>query len=322
MSSHQPQSPSHQNQPPPLAPAGFCQVQVGTSGYSYTEWADCGFYPRGTKPARMLPLYAEQFPITELNHTWYQMPRAEAMERQRQRAPAQFCFAVKLTRSLTHDVDPETWQTHAAQFRDGVAPLHQTNQLAAVLVQLPHSFGHSPGARRHLAALLDTLQGLPLAVEFRNAAWATDRVFAELQRRRVTLVAVDEPPLRGLFPPLDVVTNPELAYVRFHGRNHRGWYSGSKQQQFDYDYSSRELRDWVEGKLESMVRQTRRTIIFFNNHVAAQAPRNAQTLSQLLRQQGYSVAPGLERGSSSSVKRGARSAELFERGARSAERGV
>ena len=291
------------------APATFCQVMVGTCGYSYTEWAEGGFYPRGTKPVRMLPLYAECFPVTELNHTWYQMPRAEAMERQRHRAPGGFSFAVKATRTLTHEVDPQGWKTQAASFRDGVAPLLQAGQLAAVLVQLPHSFDRSPSCRRHLAALLDELVGLPLAVEFRNASWATDRVFAELQRRKVSLVAVDEPPLRGLFPALDVVTHPELAYVRFHGRNGRGWYSGSKEQQFDYDYSEEELRRWVEGKLESMVRQTRRTIIFFNNHVAAQAPRNALTLIGLLRQRGYSVTPG-----GGSAERGARNAEFEWRG--------
>jgi hypothetical protein len=30
------------------------------------------------KAGQMLPLYAREFPITELNYTWYQMPRAEA----------------------------------------------------------------------------------------------------------------------------------------------------------------------------------------------------------------------------------------------------
>jgi hypothetical protein len=38
----------------------------------------------------------------------------------------------------------------------------------------------------------------------------------ELARRRVSLVTVDAPELAGLFPSLDVVTNPDLIYVRFH----------------------------------------------------------------------------------------------------------
>jgi len=268
--------------------SGSCHLRVGTSGYSYTEWADTGFYPRGTKSAHMLSFYAQQFCVTELNYTWYQMPRPEAVERQRRRVPPDFLFAVKLTRSLTHDVDPKLWTTHAADFRAGIAPLVQSRQLAAVLVQLPNSFDRSPGCRRHLAALLDQLQGLPLVVEFRNDSWATDKVFAELERRRVTLATVDGPPLKRLFPALDVVTNPELIYLRLHGRNSRGWYSGSKDKQFDYDYTDDELQEWI-GRLERMVRQARRGLIFFNNHVAAQAPRNAQTMTRLLHQQRFSV---------------------------------
>jgi len=63
--------------------------------------------------------------------------------------------------------------------------------------------------------LLDQLQYLPLAVEFRSASWAVDKVFDGLAQRRVTLVSVDESDLPGLFQPLDVATNPEFFYVRF-----------------------------------------------------------------------------------------------------------
>jgi uncharacterized protein YecE (DUF72 family) len=268
---------------------GANQVRVGTCGYSYTEWAEAGFYPRGTRAAHMLSLYAERFSVTELNHTWYQMPRAEAIERQRQRVPPEFLFAVKLNRALTHEVDPGTWREQAAAFRDGVAPLVLARQLLAVLVQLPNSFGRTPEARHQLAALLDELAGLPLAVEFRNAAWATDRVLAELERRRVTLVTVDEPRLRGLFPILEQVTHPGLVYVRLHGRNGRGWYSGSKDKQFDYHYSDEELYEWAL-RIERMLQSARRGVVFFNNHVAAQAPRNAQTLARMLRQRNLAVA--------------------------------
>ena len=41
-----------------------CRLFVGTSGYSYTEWTDAGFYPPGTKSGKMLPLYARHFPAT------------------------------------------------------------------------------------------------------------------------------------------------------------------------------------------------------------------------------------------------------------------
>ena len=260
-----------------------CRLWIGTSGYSYTEWVNAGFYPPGTRSGQMLPFYARTFPITELNFTWYQMPKAAAIERMRQLAPPGFRFAVKLTRTLTHEVDPDQWRGQVSQYRDGMAPLTQTRQLTAVLLQFPPSFPRAPKNRHYLAALLDELDGLPLAVEFRHASWAADRVFAELERRRITLVAVDEPNLPGLFPQLDVVTNPDLFYIRFHGRNVKGWRSGNMQIQFDYDYSDDELREWADKIITPMTRQAGNGVIFFNNHVRAQAPKNARRLiSQLI----------------------------------------
>jgi len=266
--------------------ASSCRLRVGTCGYSYKEWVEAGFYPPDTKPSDMLSLYVKKFPVTELNYTWYQMPRSEAIERQRRQAPPHFLFAAKLTRSMTHDVEPETWRNQAAAYRNGVTPLVQAKQLAAVLVQLPPGFDRSLKNRSYLAALLDELEGLPLAVEFRHDSWATDRVFAELEKRRVTLVAVDEPNFPGLFPALDVVTNPELFYIRFHGRNAAGWGKGKKQVQFDYDYSEDELREWMEERIIGMTREAREGVIVFNNHVRAQAPKNAFALARLLLEYG------------------------------------
>ncbi len=267
-------------------PKHGCRLWVGTSGYSYAEWADAGFYPPGTKSDHMLSFYAKNFPIIELNFTWYQMPKARSLERMQRQTPAEFRFAAKLTRTLTHEIDPGQWRGQAVQYRDGIAPLIQTRKLTAVLLQFPPSFVRAPQNRRYLAALLDELDGLPLAVEFRHASWATDRVFAELERRRTTLVAVDEPDLPGLFPRLDIVTNPGLFYVRFHGRNAKGWRSGNMQKQFDYDYGDDELGQWAETHIAKMAREASSGVIFFNNHVRAQAPRNAAILINLLIERG------------------------------------
>jgi uncharacterized protein YecE (DUF72 family) len=259
---------------------------VGTSGYSYAEWLDAGFYPPDTKPGQMLSAYARRFTVTELNYTWYQMPRAPAIERMIRQVPPDFHFAAKLTRYLTHEIDPDQWRVHAAQYRDGIAPLIQSGQLAAVLLQFPPSFRRTPGNRQYLAELLDALEGLRTAVEFRHASWATDRVFVGLERRRTALVSVDAPDVRDIFPRLAIVTSPDLFYVRFHGRNARGWRSGNMQKQFNYDYTEAELREWTAEKIEQMAGQARSGLLFFNNHVRAQAPKNALAMLRLLAAQG------------------------------------
>jgi uncharacterized protein YecE (DUF72 family) len=253
-----------------------CRLWVGTSGYSYAEWADAGFYPAGTPPARMLPVYARSFSIVELNYTWYQMPKPQALERMASQVSPDFCFTAKLTRSLTHEVEPDQWRGEAFRYRDGISVLTQSGQLMAVLAQFPPNFDRVLKNRRFLAELLDELDGIPLAVEFRHRSWAHDRVFAEFERRKITMVTVDTPSLPGLFPSLDIVTNPELFYIRFHGRNERGWRSGSMQKQFDYHYTDEELFELANGPVAKMARQARCGVMFFNNHVRGQAAENAR----------------------------------------------
>ena len=275
---------------PPPTSLGPAALWIGTSGYSYPEWVEAGIYPPGTKAGQMLPLYAREFPITELNYTWYQMPRAEAIERQRELVPGQFLFCAKLTRTLTHEVDSKTWRTEAEKYRLGIAPLMQSRQLLAILIQFGAGFDRTPKHRSYLGALLAELEGLPLAVEFRNASWVNDRVFAELAKRQVSLVTVDEPELPGLFPSLDVVTNPALFYVRFHGRNALGWRAGKMATQFDYDYSDGELEQWMDERLRRLIEAAKTGVLFFNNHVRGQAPRNARRLLELLRKAGLLAA--------------------------------
>ena len=172
-----------------------------------------------------------------------------------------------------------------------MAPLLQARWLDAVLVQLAASFQRTRENRLYLARLLDALKGLPAAVAFRHRSWADDKVFAELEKRRVTLVTVDAPQLSYLFPTQAIVTNPELFYIRFHGRNAAGWGSGTMQKQFYYDYSYEELQPWSQQLIPKMAQKAKSGFVFFNNHVRGQAPRNAKLLADQLAGLGYEAEP-------------------------------
>lgn len=263
--------------------AGGCSLMIGTCGYSYLEWADSGFYPAGTKSSEMLAHYSNRFSAVELNYTWYQMARADALSRMASAAPDHVLFAAKLTRTMTHERGRD-WRKQVQLYRRGIEPLK--DRLLAILVQLPPDFHRTVDNRCFLAQLLDDLQGLPVAVEFRHVSWAVDSVFAELERRRVTLVTVDVPEMESLFPSLDVITNPNLFYVRFHGRNLQGWRSGNMQKKFDHDYSEAELQQWCEKYLVKLMSCADRGLVFFNNHVRGQAPRNASLLSSVISGKG------------------------------------
>lgn len=257
-------------------------VHIGTCGFSYPEWVDAGIYPSGTKSAQMLALYGHLFPVVELNYSWYQMIRAETVERMLASGGSTLLFAAKLTRTMTHEISDD-WRAQAELYCQGIKPLRDSGRLVSVLVQLPPSFRRTPANRTYLAQLFDALHPLPLAVEFRHRSWAQDSVFNGLEQRRITLVSVDGPPLADLFPALDLVTNSELFYLRLHGRNVEGWRSGSKQQQFDYDYSDHELCQWSHERIPRMRAACASGVILFNNHVAGQAVANARAMARLVR---------------------------------------
>jgi uncharacterized protein YecE (DUF72 family) len=260
--------------------AADAPIYIGTCGFSYPEWIDAGMYPIGTKSAQMLGLYRQMFPVVELNYTWYQMVRADSVERL-VATSGELLYCAKLTRTMTHEVSDD-WQAQVELYCRGVQPLLESGRLLSVLVQLPPYFHRTIENRTYLARLFDALHALPLAVEFRHRSWAQDSVFKGLEQRRITLVSVDGPPLPDLFPALDVVTNPALFYLRLHGRNGQGWRSGSKQQQFDYDYSEQELHQWSRERIPRMRAACSTGVILFNNHVAGQAARNAQTMVRLI----------------------------------------
>jgi uncharacterized protein YecE (DUF72 family) len=58
------------------------------------------------------------------------------------------------------------------------------------------------------------------------------------------------------------------------------------QQQFDYAYGAAELQEWAETRIIAMASRSRRGLVFFNNHVRAQAPANARQLMAMLAKQG------------------------------------
>jgi len=263
----------------PLGTIVVCmgEMLIGTSGYSYEDWRGI-FFPETLPKEEFLRYYALFFPFVELNFTYYTMPKASSLAAMVARTPTGFGFSIKAHRNLTHEPGPQ-WRDDAATFVKAVAPTLEAGRLHAVLVQLPYSFHHTPDKRNYLAGLLSSLAPLPLAVEFRNDEWQTERVFDELERRSVSVVMVDRPELPGLPPVGDRVTG-NLAYARFHGRNAEAWWTGDATSRYDYLYSEDELAGTVP-RLRRMARADR-VLIAFNNHARGNAVRNARELKAII----------------------------------------
>ena len=76
-------------------------LRCGTSGFSYDAWKGV-FYPEGLPAKKRLEHYASRLPAVEINNTFYRMPRASVLEGWAERVPAEFRFALKVSRRITH----------------------------------------------------------------------------------------------------------------------------------------------------------------------------------------------------------------------------
>ncbi len=81
------------------AQPGKCYI--GTSGWSYSDWAKGRFYPRGLKQGEWLRYFAERFGTVEVNASFYRLPRPEMISRWHSVTGPRFRFAVKLWRRIT-----------------------------------------------------------------------------------------------------------------------------------------------------------------------------------------------------------------------------
>jgi len=295
---------------PPASPP---RILVGTSGYSFADWVG-PFYPPGMRSGDFLAFYARHFDVVEVNSTYYRIPHPRVMAQMEQKTPAGFRFVVKLNQAMTHEGSREG--ALYEEFLAALAPLKDAGKYDGLLAQFPWAFKHTPQALAHLEVMRERLPGEPLFVEFRHDSWNVAETGPWLREHQLGFCAVDEPALKGLMPPVTMVT-AEDAYVRFHGRNAANWWGGDERHagtqtepaappwdlfhqapparvaegspkpsgdRYDYDYSPPELESWL-AKIQALSQQARRTYLFFNNCHAGHAARNAKLMQNLLRQQ-------------------------------------
>ena len=254
------------------------RVLVGTSGYSYDDWVG-PFYPQGLNKREFLGFYAAEFPVVELNFSYYTQPNASTLERMLEKTPEGFLFTIKAHQSLTHNIG-EDLPREIERYKRGIQPLINAGRLAAILLQFPYSFHYTPENRRHLQRLCESFADLPKAAEFRGGEWQRDSVYRGLSDAGTAFVNVDEPRLPKLPAPTAVVSS-ELAYLRFHGRNAAHWWTGDNVSRYDYLYGTEELSEWLP-MIERMLAKARLLLVIFNNHSRGQAIQNARQLQGLL----------------------------------------
>jgi uncharacterized protein YecE (DUF72 family) len=298
------------------------RILVGTS-----SWADPGFveewYPPGMPARDRLEWYAQRFESVEVNSSFYAIQEPGMVARWAEVTPPGFIFDYKLHRILSRhsaQVDslppdmregldvaprgrvrltPDLEQELVKRTLEAVSPLEQAAKFGAFLLQLTPSFSPSRHELDELGGLVEALDGRPLAIEFRHRGWVEEarieHTLEWLSDRGAAFVAVDAPKEVHvpIMPDVDAVTNPDLAYIRLHGRNAEGYLKGKTvAERFGWDYSDDELRE-IARRVESMAEQAAAVHVQFNNNRGRDAPSSARRFRQLI---GQDPGPAPEEG--------------------------
>jgi uncharacterized protein YecE (DUF72 family) len=294
-------------------------ILVGTASWTDKTLLDSGkFYPAECKtPESRLRYYSQQFPMVEVDASYYAIPAPTTAQLWAERTPEGFTFNVKAFRLFTgHQTDPKVLEKDIREalppsdkkmlyyrdtpreildelwrrFRLSLEPLAVNAKLTAVHFQFAPWVINDRDGIAHVMECVDRMQGQQLTVEFRNQVWFDDAHRArtlEFQREMgVAHTIVDSPQVgHNSVPAVWDITNTRLALVRLHGRNHATWNIKGKSasDRFNYDYTEGELNELVP-RLKELDRRVGMVQVVFNNNYEDQGQRNGRALMKLLHQ--------------------------------------
>ncbi|MBQ1062241.1 MULTISPECIES: DUF72 domain-containing protein [Micromonospora] len=285
------------------------EIKVGTASWTDRTLLDSGWYPDSADtPERRLSYYARQFPLVEVDATYYSPPAERTARLWAERTPAGFTFNVKAFSLLTghptrvsalyKDLRPDTDKRNVypddlpaqayeevwTRFLSALDPLVEAGKLGALLFQFPPWFTIKRDNKQYLLEVARRCAPLRPVFEFRHASWFdgdnAEETLGFLREHALPFVCVDMPQGHKSSVPPVLAATADLAMVRFHGHSDK-WTSKDIHEKFGYDYSKRELRDWAP-KLRELAGEAEQTHVLMNNCYRDYAQRNATTLAGLL----------------------------------------
>ncbi len=291
---------------------------MGSASWTDPTLIACGrFYPPGCRSAEQrLRFYASQFPLVEVDSSYYALPTARNAQLWAERTPPAFTFNVKAFRLFTgHHADPGVLDADLRQalgpaparslaldslpgpvidalwqrFIEALAPLRAAGKLGAVHFQFAPAVRPDGAGIARVADCVQRMSGHLVTVEFRHRSWfdgdQADATLELLRRLGAVHTVVDAPQgFANSVPCVWDVTHPQLALVRMHGRNAATWNRtrmAASSGRFDYRYAADELAAMVP-EITHLATRVRRVHVVFNTNHEDQGQAGARLLRRLL----------------------------------------
>lgn len=244
---------------------------VGTAGWALPKDHASHFTApvEGVKSSN-LERYASRLTCVEINSSFHRPHRRTTWERWAATAPAQFRFAVKAPKAITHVAKLVDTGGALLDFFNAIHGLG--DKLGPVLVQLPPKLAFDAGVAEEFFTTLRELHPGAVVLEPRHPSWLASPADQLLRRFEVARAAADPP--KGSMLAAAPAGWAGLAYWRLHG-SPRTYYSN-----YDQDW----LQDFA-ARLRAIEATAvdRQTWVIFDNTALGHATGNAAWLDDELR---------------------------------------
>lgn len=198
-------------------------IFIGSAGWNIPRAHKGRFPSEGSQLAR----YAARLDAAEINTSFYRRHAPEIYARWAAAVPADFRFAVKMPKAISHERGLARCREPLDAFLSEIAALGTT--LGPLLLQLPPSFAFDARRTGRFFELLRARHDGPVVCEPRHVTWTAAAAERLLAKFRVARVAADPPRAGGLGEPGGW---PGLVYFRWHG-SPRTYFSSYGPEQID-----------------------------------------------------------------------------------------
>lgn len=154
----------------------------------------------------------------EINSSFHRPHAVGVYEKWAAMTPADFRFAVKMPRTVTHDAKLKRTRPLLARFFSEVAGLGE--KLGPILVQLPPALAFNARTAHAFLTLLRDHTAGPVVCEPRHESWFTEKSEAVLVHYQVARVAADPSRIK---PAKHPAAWPGIIYYRLHGSPRKYW---------------------------------------------------------------------------------------------------
>jgi uncharacterized protein YecE (DUF72 family) len=236
---------------------------VGCAGWSIPSRHADRFSAVGSHLER----YAAAFNAVEVNSSFYRPHEAKTYARWASSVPADFRFAVKIPKSITHESRLANIDDALYRFLGEVQGLGE--KLGPLLVQLPPSLAFAATTALPLFEKLRQGVAVPIVCEPRHCSWFEEAAECELKCRGISRAAADPAIVPAARSP---GAAPDTAYFRLHGG----------PQMYYSAYSEEQINDLVR-RLTALSAEKRSVWCIFDNTAAGAATANAMEVRDRLR---------------------------------------